>query len=357
MQPELIVLSSTPKILIIKPSAWGDIVHSLPFLATLKKRYPVCEIHWVVAKGLHTFLEDHPLIHKLWIMDKDGWKDLSRIRKTLAEVRTFRRGLRAEHFDISIDLSGLLRSGLITLAARARYRLGFSDSDEGSPFFYTHKIPGGEQIHAIDRYLLLADLIDCNATEVTYPFARLPDITELLQSLPPHFCIIAPSAGKEANRWPAKRFAELAARLEIPSVIIAGNGDKHIAEEVVAGSRGKAINLAGQTGLKEMVALTKQASFFICNDTGPMHIAAALGIPVFALFGPANPIRTGPYGSNATVIRVELECSPCYAHKPCSQNNWRCMKDITVARVLERIAAKGIHTLTNERSTQHTHTS
>lgn len=339
------------KILIIKPSAWGDIVHSLPFLAVLKKRYPNSEIHWVVAKGLHTFLEGHPLIHKLWIMDKDSWKDFGRIRKSLCEMNAFRRGLKKEGFDISIDLSGLLRSGLISWAAAARYRLGFSDSDEGSPFFYTHKLRGGDQIHAIDRYLLLADLIDCDTTEVSYPFAPLPDITELLSTLPEQFCIMVPSAGKKANRWPAQRFSKLAARLPIPSIVIAGDGDRSIAEEVVASSKGKAINLAGKTGLKELVALTKRSSYFICNDTGPMHIAAALNIPVFALFGPANPVRTGPYGNNSTVIQVPLDCSPCYAQKPCTQHNWRCMKELTVDTVYEHIATK-----LNLNSPQHNNT-
>jgi lipopolysaccharide heptosyltransferase I len=325
------------KILIIKPSAWGDIVHTLPFLAAVSTRYPDAEIHWVVAKGLHTFLEGHPLLTKIWIMDKDGWRDFGRWRKSLTEINAFRKDLKNEGFDLSIDLSGLLRSGLVTFAAGAKYRLGFSDSDEGSPFFYTHKIKGGEKIHAIDRYLKLANLIRCDTSKIKYPFAELPEISKLTNSLPNEFCIIAPSARKKANRWPAKRFGELAARLPICSLVIAGINDKEIAEEVVQESNGKAINLAGKTNLKELVSLISKSSFFICNDTGPMHIAAALDIHVFALFGPANPSRTGPYGSKHTIIRKELACSPCYARKPCTTNNWRCMTDITVDEVLSRI--------------------
>lgn len=327
------------KILIIKPSALGDIIHSLPFLAALHKRYPEAEIHWVVAKGLHTFLEDHPLIDRLWIMDKEGWKKIDRFRRTLAEINAFRKGLRNEHFDISVDLSGLLRSGLITWAAGATYRLGFSDSDEGSPFFYTHKIVGGEQIHAIDRYLKLAELLDCDTSQIVYPFPPLPDVSELSASLPDKFCIIAPSAGKKANRWPAKRFGQLAASLSLPSVVISSPADRDIVEEVVAASKGKAINFAGRTGLKELVSLIAKARFFVCNDTGPMHIAAALDVPVYALFGPANPIRTGPYGDSHTIIREKLTCSPCYAQKPCSKYKWRCMDDLTVEKVLQAIHA------------------
>ncbi len=328
------------KILIIKPSAWGDIVHTLPFLDAVAKRYPKAEIHWVVAKGLHTFLEGHPLITKIWIMDKDGWRNWGRWRQSLKEINEFRKGLKQEQFTLSIDLSGLLRSGLITLAAGAEYKLGFSDSDEGSPFFYTHKIEGGQQIHAIDRYLKLARFMDCDISEIHYPLPQLPDITSLTDSLPQEFCIMAPSAGKEANRWPAKCFGELAAKLNIPSVIIAGLHDKQIAEKVVRESNGKAINLAGKTNLKELVSLISKCHYFICNDTGPMHIAAALKIPVFAIFGPANPKRTGPYGDNHTIIQKELECSPCYARKPCKTNNWRCMTDITVDSVLSIIESR-----------------
>ena len=321
------------KILIIKPSAWGDVVHSLPFLAALKRRYPAAEIHWVIAKGLHSFLEGHPLIDKLWIMDKDGWKRIGNFRQILPEINAFRKGLGKEHFDISIDLSGLLRSGLITWAASARYKLGFSDSDEGSPFFYSHKIEGGKQIHAIDRYLKLARLLDCDISTIEYPFPPLPEIEKVFPTLTEEFCIMAPSAGKDANRWPAERFGQLAAQLNLPTLVIASAADAHVAKAVVAASKGKAINMAGKTNLKELVALIRKSSYFICNDTGPMHIAAALKIPVFALFGPANPTRTGPYGSNHTIIQEHLSCSPCYARKPCTKYDWRCMKDLTAEKV------------------------
>ncbi len=108
-------------------------------------------------------------------------------------------------------------------------------------------------------------------------------------------------------------------------------------KETVAASNGKAINFAGRTGLKDLVALIAKSRFFICNDTGPMHIAAALDIPVFALFGPANPTRTGPYGDNHTIIQETLDCSPCYARKPCTKYNWRCMNDLTVDKVFHVI--------------------
>lgn len=326
------------KLLIIKPSALGDIVHSLPFLHAVKKCYPRCGVHWVVAQGLHRFLENHPLIDKLWIFRKEEWKRLSRLPRTVGELASFAAGLRRERFDVSVDLSGLLRSGLITQAAGAAVRLGFAGADEGSPFFYTHKVHGSMKIHAIDRYLKIAEFMGCRVDEVVYPFAPFPEHPPICDRLPDEYAVMSPSAGKEANRWPAERFGELAARLPLPSVMISGPGDAHVVEKAVAASGGKGIDLAGQTSLAELVAIIRRARFFVTNDTGPMHIAAACGVPVFAIFGPANPVRTGPYGEIHTVIREEVECAPCYRWKPC--DNWQCMEKISVDRVYETIGMK-----------------
>jgi len=330
--------SDYKKILIIKPSALGDIVHTLPFLAAVHNRFPGAEIHWVVARGLHLFLEGHPMITKLWIMDKDIWKKLFRLHRSVPEIIHFGRTLAAEKFDISIDLSGLLRSGLITWAAGAKERLGFSDSDEGSPFFYTHKIRGGTDIHAIDRYLKLARLMGCDVSRVEHPMPPILEEMPEFSFLPEKFCIIAPSAGKEANKWPADRFGQLAAGLPIPSVVISNRADAPVAEQVVAASKGMAISMAGKTGLKELTALISRARFFISNDTGPMHIAAALGVPVFAVFGPANPVRTGPYGTGHTIIRKEISCAPCYRQNPCT--HWPCMQELSVTEVRDTILSR-----------------
>ncbi|MCE5333252.1 MAG: glycosyltransferase family 9 protein, partial [Desulfobacteraceae bacterium] len=122
------------------------------------------------------------------------------------------------------------------------------------------------------------------------------------------------------------------------SVIVGGRADFELGEEIVRASGGRAVNLAGKTSLRELAALIGGARFVVCVDTGPMHVAAALRVPAFAIFGPTSPARTGPYGTIHTVIRTDLPCSPCFTRKPCP--DWRCMTEITPEHVLEIIESK-----------------
>ena len=328
-------------ILIIKPSALGDIVHSLPFLSALKKGFPHARIDWVVAHGLHTFLEGHPMINRLWVIKKDEWKKIGNLKQTIKEINDLRRGLGASAYDVSIDLSGLFRSGMISYFSKAAIRIGFKESNEGSPFFYTHKIHGSMNIHAIDRYLKITQFMGCpidKIDEISYPFAPYDPFPKICRSLPQSYVVMSPSAGKPANRWHARKFGELASKLPLPVVVISSAAEALIADTVVMHSKGNAISIAGKTGLKELLAVIKGATYFICNDTGPMHMAAALDIPVFAIFGPANPVRTGPHGKIHTVLQKDLDCSPCYRQKPC--DNYRCMENLSVSEVLTAIGRK-----------------
>lgn len=326
------------KILIIKPSALGDIVHSLPFLYSLRQRYPEAEIHWVVARGLQGLIEDHPMIQRLWIIDKERWKELSKLPQTFAQLRRLQGELRRERFDLVVDLQGLLRSGLIAWATGAPCRIGFREAREGSPFFYTHRVRGGREIHAAERYMKVATFLGCESSPLVFPLPPFPPRPPLVESLPAKYAVLAPSAGTEVKRWPPDRFGELASRLPLLSVVVAAGSDIALAERVAAASRGKALSLAGKTSMKELFAVIRNAKFVVSNDTGPMHIAAALQVPVFAIFGPTNPYRTGPYGQIHTIIREGIPCSPCYRRKTCG--TVRCMDNLSVERVLDIIQAK-----------------
>lgn len=320
------------KILLIKPSSLGDVVHSLPVLDALHRCFPEAEIHWLVAKGFEGLLEDHPMLKRVWIIHKDEWKKISRIQTTVAELRTLFRDLRKERYDLVIDLQGLFRSGLIAKATGAPMRIGFKEAREGSTTFYTHTVEGGKDIHAVDRYLRIPAFLGCKVALVRFPFPRSTHSLSLALPVSGEYAVMVPGARKPVNRWPAQRFGELALRLPIKTLVLGSRGDRVLAEEVVRASQGKAESIAGKTDIRGLIQVIRGARLMVSNDTGPMHIAAAFGIPVFALFGPANPVRTGPYGKGHTVIRKDISCAPCY-RKACK--NPRCLDMITVKEVAE----------------------
>ena len=324
------------KILIIKPSSLGDILHSLPFLNAVKSRFPRAVIHWVVAKGFEGLLAEHPMIDHLWVINKDAWKKIRHLKGTIGELQSLFGNLRKERYDLVVDLQGLLRSGIITAATASPMRVGFKEAREGSNVFYTDRIKGGKDIHAVDRYLKMADYLGCDTSEISFPFPALPDEIPMYEANEP-YAVIIPGARWETKRWPPEKFGKLASLLPLKSVIVGGKGDRAIAEEVGSSSKGKASSLAGKTSLQELAGILKNARLVICNDSGPMHIAAALGIPVFAVFGPTDPVRTGPYGKGHSIIRSDVVCAPCFK-KRCA--DMKCMKDLSVAKVLDAIKGR-----------------
>ena len=305
------------KILVIKPSSLGDIVHSLPFLNVLRDSFPKAEIHWIIARGLEGLLEGHPMINKLWIINKDDWKRIKGAGATIKELRSLFKSLKAERYDIVIDLQGLLRSGILAKATGAPVRIGFKEAREGSRIFYTHTVKAGKDVHAVDRYLEMAKFLGCDTSEVKFPFplSFTSQLSPFSFQLPDKYAVIVPGARWETKRWHPERFGELASMLSIRSVIVGGESDIDIAGIVVKNSGSNAVSIVGKTNLKELIEIMRNAKFVVTNDSGPMHIAAALNVPVFAIFGPTNPLRTGPYGKSHVIIRKGLECSPCYRKK------------------------------------------
>jgi heptosyltransferase I len=326
------------KILIVKPSSLGDVVHSLAFLNAIAECFPGAEIHWVIAKGLEGLLEQHPLLQKLWIINKDDWKQLKKAPYTVKELKRLFQGLKKEKYDVVIDMQGLLRSGIIASATGASLRIGFKEAREGSRYFYTHTVKGGKDIHAVDRYLKIASFLGCDVSRVS--FSLPPESPSIFQSqlssynLNKEYAAIIPGARWKTKIWPPEKFGELASRLPVQSVILGSKADQDIADLIVSISEGKAVSLAGKTNLKELIAVIRKAKFAVSNDSGPMHIAAALGIPVFAIFGPTDPIRTGPYGEGHEIIREDVSCVPCLKKK-C--DTMKCMKGISAERVFDII--------------------
>jgi heptosyltransferase-1 len=224
---------------------------------------------------------------------------------------------------------------MITAATGARIRIGFQEAREGSGFFYTHKIEGGNDIHAVERYLKIAAFLGCDITDISFPF--LPSEFPSAFPLNKDYAVIVPGARWKTKRWPAEEFGQLASHLPLQSAIVGSNTDKDIAGLIVSLSKGKALSLAGKTSLKELIGIMRNAKFVVSNDSGPMHIAAAVGIPVFAIFGPTDPAKTGPYGKGHTIIKAGAPCAPCF-QRTCDDN--QCMKSVSADKVFEIIKSK-----------------
>lgn len=317
------------KILVVKPSSLGDVVHSLPVLASLSRCFPEAAIDWVIAGGLEGLLEGHPMIRKLLVIQKDSWKRPANFAATARELSRLAGSLRAEKYDVTVDLQGLLRSGLITFMSGAALRIGFAEAREGSRLFYNRKVVGGRDIHAVDRYLRAAGALGCDSQAVRFPFPPHEPLAAM--DLPERYAVLVPGARWETKRWPAESFAAVASGLEIPSLVVGGPADGAIADRVVSGSGGMACSLAGKTDLRGLMEVMRRAAVVISNDSGPMHIAAGFGVPVIAVFGPTSPDRTGPYGTGHVVIRSTVPCAPCF-RRDCG--DLKCMRAIRPDEVL-----------------------
>lgn len=335
-EPVIRLKSAPERILIVKPSSLGDVVHSLPFLNSLRTCFPDASIDWVIARGLDGLLEGHPMLDRLIVIDKDRWRRISEAAGTINELRDLFSTLRARRYDLVIDLQGLLRSGLMTKATRARVRVGFTEAREGSRYFYTQTVRGGREVHAVDRYLKIAAALGCETNNVVFPLPSSAGESEKVKELRNRlkdYIVLVPGARWDTKIWPAASFGALASLLPLKSVVVGGSGDRGRAEEIVRLSGGRALSVAGGTSLPELVGLMRTARCVVTNDSGPMHIAAALDIPVVAIFGPTSPARTGPYGQRHAILKSERDCAPCFKRR-CA--DVQCMRDITVDMVLAK---------------------
>ena len=302
------------RILIIKPSSLGDVVHALPTVNLIRKRFPDAHISWLINDTLGSLLKHCPIVDEV----------IGFPRHQCTKLPALVRQLRQSRFDIVIDLQGLLRSGLMTWLTRAPRRIGLSDAREGARFFY-NEIVDVPRAHAIDRYVLAARHLGCEATPIEFPLG----ISGQIKS--EGLIAVNPSARWETKLWGSDQFAELVRRLPRERVVLTGSGaERDTIEQIAHGSR----NLAGQTDLFQLAELYRRCAVVISNDSGPMHVAAAVGTPVVAIFGPTDPALTGPYGSRHVVVRAGIPCSPCFKDHCTNHVLMECMKLITVEQVL-----------------------
>ncbi len=345
-------------ILIVKLSAIGDVVHTLPSLAALRRLYPQAHITWVVEEAAADLIEGHPYLDRALVSRRKRWQQdfkMGIFSTNIREIRLFVNALRDRPYDLVIDFHGLFKSAILVWLSGGARKLGFDSMQEGSGLFYTEKIPEDMGKHAVDRYLDFLAYLGAqsgkgdgeNAPVFLIPSddRNLQKVSTLLSKshldIDEPFVAMNPVALWDTKLWRQDRFAMLADRiageLNIPVVITGSNQEKPYVESILKEAKvktAKILNLTGQTTLKDLACLYRQAAVVVTTDSGPMHIAAAVGTPVVALFGPTDPRRTGPYGPGHTVISKALPCSPCLL-KQCRTKG--CMEGITVEEVLEGV--------------------
>jgi lipopolysaccharide heptosyltransferase I len=331
------------RILIIKPSAIGDVVHALPVLNLLRLKWPAAHISWLVSSSCAGLLEGHPQLDEVIKFDRrrfgKGWRKPS----AAAGLFGFTRELRNRHFDLVIDLQGLFRSGWLAAKTRAAVRVGPAEARELGWIFYTHRVrtgfPDGQ---AVERYLKVAGELGLGISPVEFKFPTdEADRRHIADLIPPgiRYAVFLPGTNWETKRWPPEKFAEcvipLRQKYGLECIVAGAAGDRVLAAQIPA-----ARDLTGKTNLRQTVALLERAELVIANDTGPMHIAAALGRPLVSIYGPTSPYRTGPFGRLDTVVHLDIPCSPCFG-RHCSHIS--CMRKLGAESIID-VAAEQLGT-------------
>ena len=336
-------------ILIVKLSAIGDVVHTLPSLAALKGHFPDAHITWVIEEAAADLIKNHPYLDRVIVSHRKQWitnlKNIKKIGSALKEIRQFIAALRERRYDMVIDFHGLFKSAMIVGISGAKRKIGYNSLQELSGLFLNEKIYEDTEKHAVDRYLNLPRYLgaDVESPEFLIPL-REENRRRVDTLLKAHkidegkpFVAVNPVAFWKTKLWEEKKFAELCDRIagELKTnVVFTGGKNDDVVERIQYMMNFYSANLTGKTSLRDLAYLYELASVVVTTDSGPMHIAAAVGTPTVALFGPTDPLRTGPYGEGHRVIQKDLDCSPCFK-KNC--DTMHCMKEITVDDVFEAV--------------------
>jgi lipopolysaccharide heptosyltransferase I len=338
------------RILIIKPSSIGDVIHALPMAEAVRRHWRDAHLAWLATPVCAEVLDSVPWIDEVIPFDRKDYGGIATRWGSAKRFFRFLSHLRGSRFDFVIDAQGLFRSAFIAWATGAPTRLGFDRAREFARTFYTHCGPQDMNLHAVDRMI---ELIRSTGTPVV---GRRFDVNVDVQSqkaadsllssvgvLPnQRFVAIAPAARWETKCWPWSRYSRLADMLSenagLNSVVMGAPDEHEVCQRVCDSASSNPANLCGKTDLRATAAILNRASVVVCNDSGgSMHLASALGRPLAAVFGPTNYRRTGPYGRADAVISANLPCSPCYLREvsQCPHDH-RCMTDVSEAQVLEK---------------------
>ena len=337
---------TTDRILIIKPSALGDIATVLPALDSLKQSYPQAHISWLVRKEFAVFLEGNPQIDEIIIFDRRLLAGFWRSWEALKALSSFLSKLRKSRFDVVIDFQGLFRTGFFSIVTGAKKRIGMSTAREFAGLFYNHKVkPDSHNPHVLEYYFrlieaagakrVLKDSYICvdQANEVWWEKYAAQNSINI-----DNYAVLVPGASRPDKCWPPKNFAETAGlfrqKYGLDIVVVGSKAEAVLAEEISKSCSFAICDLAGKTDLNKLKAVLKSAKIVLSNDTGPAHMAFMAGVKTFIIFGSTNPKRVGPFGKKDWSVCVDHEgrgsevesCDPKHT-----------IENVTVDMVMEKI--------------------
>ena len=300
-------------ILLVKPSSLGDIVMALPSLSALRRSFPQARITWLVRPEFAPLIEGHPHLDDIMLFDRKllsrAWCSPVAFRGLVSLIGDLRR----RRFDVVLDLQGLFRSASLSWLSGCRQRFG-PHWRELTHWFYTTAIPPRvEWIHVIDYYLKLVEAMGASDLRVEFALPEKPQAVTAARDLlsrrginPDRYAVIIPGSAQVSKCWPVERFAALADRLASDhglAVVATGSKSESATIEQIRGrAKWPIASLAGETSLPELVEVLRAARLVVSNDTGPGHIAAALGRPLVMMFSWSNPLRVGPYRRPGCVV-------------------------------------------------------
>ena len=342
---------SQKKILIIKLSALGDVVHTLPVPRTLRQEYPDAHIAWMIEERYQELLYNNPDINEVIPIRTKVWRK-NWNKETFNEILQIIKNIRQKKFDVVFDLHGLIKSGIIAMLSGAKNKVGFhrkNCKEKISSIFTNIKGPymaGG--IHVVDMYLTLVQsaLGIQNVVKqfpISSPEAQEQKIEGFFQNQPEltakPIVGINPGAGFESKLWKMERFAKLADRIVdemgYSILLLWGPGEEQKAKQITTSMKQKSW-IAPATTIQESIALYKRLKLLVSCDSGPLHLCSALSIPTVSLFGPTDPVRNGAYGLHHETVYKMLSCSFCWKRK-CPLGTDECMQKVSVDDVFEAV--------------------
>ena len=340
---------SLKNILIIKPSSLGDIVLALPALTALRKGFPDAKISWLIRPEFSGLLENHPHLNDVIIFDREllgkAWFHPHAFTSLLSLIRR----LRQSKFDAVVDLQGLFRTASLAWLSGCKKRFGMANTKELAHFFYTHKFGQDRNcIQLVDYYLKIVQAITGSETQARFIFPQAPDAADSVSTLladndikPDNYAVFIPGSAHRDKCWPIQRFAVLADEISSQfhlSIVAAGtDSEMDTVENLKDLANVRIANLAGRTSLSELTALLKAARLVISNDTGPGHIAAALGVPLVMIFGRSNPVRVAPYARPQCVVAIEPDKRGLQPDSPDPKHD---INNITVPQVYQKVCVQ-----------------